>query len=95
MIQADDRLKGLFDEAIKIARKNNHEYITLEHLLSVLLLQPEVVDMVKDKPTVKPNIYHNQNGNWILYTLSLYFYFYVFIFYFPNSVPSLVASLGF
>ena len=53
MIQADDRLKGLFDEAIKIARKNNHEYITLEHLLSVLLLQPEVVDMVKDKPTVK------------------------------------------
>ena len=53
MIQADDRLKGLFDEAIKIARNQNHEYITLEHLLSVLLLQPEIVDMVKDKPQVK------------------------------------------
>ena len=53
MIQADDRLKGLFDEAIKIARIQNHEYITLEHLLSVLLLQPEIVDMVKDKPQVK------------------------------------------
>ena len=53
MIQADDRLKGLFDEAIKVARSHNHEYITLEHLLSVLLLQPEIVEMVKDKPTVK------------------------------------------
>ena len=53
MIQADDRLKGLFDEAIKVARSHNHEYITLEHLLSVLLLQPEIVDMVKDKPQVK------------------------------------------
>lgn len=53
MIQADDRLKGLFDEAIKVARSHNHEYITLEHLLSVLLLQPEIVDIVKDKPHVK------------------------------------------
>lgn len=53
MIQADDRLKGLFDEAIKVARSHNHEYITLEHLLSVLLLQPEIVDIVKDKPQVK------------------------------------------
>ena len=53
MIQADDRLKGLFDEAIKIARNNKHEYITLEHLLLVLVLQPEIIDMVKDKPTVK------------------------------------------
>ena len=53
MIQADDRLKGLSDEAIKIARNNKHEYITLEHLLLVLILQPEIIDMVKDKPTVK------------------------------------------
>jgi len=53
MIQADDRLKGLFDEAIKIARSHSHEYVTLEHLLSVLLLQPEIVEMIKDKPTVK------------------------------------------
>ena len=53
MIQADDRLKGLFDEAIKIARNNKHEYITLEHLLLVLILQPEIIDMIKDKPTVK------------------------------------------
>ena len=53
MIQADDRLKGLFDEAIKIARKHNHEYVTLEHLLLVLLVQTEIVEMMKDKPTIK------------------------------------------
>ena len=53
MIQADDRLKGLFDEAIKIARTNKHEYITLEHLLLVLIVQPEIIEMIKDKPTVK------------------------------------------
>jgi ATP-dependent Clp protease ATP-binding subunit ClpA len=53
MIQADDRLKGLFDEAIKIARKHKHEYVTLEHLLLVLLVQTEIVEMMKDKPTIK------------------------------------------
>ena len=51
MIQADDRLKGLFDEAIKIARQHKHEYITLEHLLAVLLQQPEIAEMVKDGRT--------------------------------------------
>ena len=53
MIQADDRLKSLFDEAIKIARSHNHEYVTLEHLLAILILQPEIIEIVKDKPTVK------------------------------------------
>ena len=40
MIQADDRLKAIFDEAVKIAKSHSHEYVTLEHLLFVLLLQP-------------------------------------------------------
>ena len=38
MIQADDRLKAIFDEALKLARSYKHEYITLEHLLNVLVL---------------------------------------------------------
>ena len=37
MIQADDRLKAIFDEAVKIAKAHSHEYVTLEHLLFVLL----------------------------------------------------------
>jgi len=46
MIQADDRLKGIFDEALKLARANKHEYITLEHLLTVLTAQPEIHEMM-------------------------------------------------
>jgi len=46
MIQADDRLKAIFDEALKLARSNKHEYITLEHLLYVLIDQTEIHDML-------------------------------------------------
>ena len=48
MIQADDRLKSIFDEAVKVARDNKHEYITLEHLLLVLIAQPEISEMIKN-----------------------------------------------
>ena len=53
MIQADDRLKELFDEAIKVARTHQHEYVTLEHLLLIIITQPEIVEMIKSKPTIK------------------------------------------
>ena len=46
MIQADDRLKAIFDEALKLARANKHEYITLEHLLHVLIDQTEIHEML-------------------------------------------------
>lgn len=65
MIQADDRLKSLFDEAIKIARKHNHEYVTLEHLLLVLIIQPEIIDMLKEKPSVKPDALRKDLGEHI------------------------------
>ena len=47
MIQADDRLKSIFDEAVKLARDHHHEYITLEHLLLILVAQPEISEMIK------------------------------------------------
>ena len=46
MIQADDKLKHIFDEAVKIARSHAHEYITLEHLLFVLLIQPDLDELL-------------------------------------------------
>ena len=46
MIQADDKLKHIFDEAVKIARSHSHEYITLEHLLFVLLVQPDLDELL-------------------------------------------------
>ena len=52
MIQADDRLKAIFDEALKLARSHKHEYITLEHLLHVLLSQSEIYDMLQNSDEV-------------------------------------------
>jgi len=42
MIEPDDKLKFLFDEAVKVARQHKHEYITLEHLLLTIVNDPEI-----------------------------------------------------
>ncbi len=53
MIQADDRLKNIFDEAVKIAKSHSHEYVTLEHLLFVLLIQPELDELLQSDESIK------------------------------------------
>ena len=53
MIQADDRLKHIFDEAVKIARSHGHEYITLEHLLFVLLVQPDLDELLQSNKEIQ------------------------------------------
>ena len=53
MIQADDRLKHIFDEAVKIARSHGHEYITLEHLLFVLLIQPDLDELLQSNKDIQ------------------------------------------
>ena len=45
MIEPDDKLKFLFDEAVKVARQQKHEYITLEHLLLTILNDSEIKEM--------------------------------------------------
>jgi ATP-dependent Clp protease ATP-binding subunit ClpA len=53
MIEPDEHLKTIFDEAVKVARENNHEYITLEHIALVLTTQPDVAELLKSKKTIK------------------------------------------
>ena len=53
MIEPDDKLKILFDEAVKIARQNRHEYITLEHLCLTIVSDPEVAEFCKKSSEVK------------------------------------------
>ena len=65
MIQADDRLKAIFDEAVKIAKSHSHEYITLEHLLFVLLLQPEVDELLQSNKDIKVDMLMNDLQNHI------------------------------
>ena len=65
MIQADDRLKAIFDEAVKIAKSHSHEYVTLEHLLFVLLLQPEVDDLLQSNKNIQVDALMNDLQNHI------------------------------
>ena len=53
MIEPDDKLKSLFDEAVKIARSNKHEYITLEHLTLTIVSDPEITEFCKKSEGVK------------------------------------------
>ena len=53
MIEPDEHLKAIFDEAVKVARANDHEYITLEHITLVLLTQPDVAELLKGTKKVK------------------------------------------
>jgi len=53
MIEPDGQLKNIFDDAVKLARENKHEYITLEHLLLVLLGSSELSDLCKNNSSIK------------------------------------------
>jgi len=65
MIQADDRLKSIFDEAVKIAKSHSHEYVTLEHLLFVLLTQPELDELLQSDESIKVTELMNDLQNHI------------------------------
>ena len=53
MIEPDDKLKSLFDQAVKEARQHKHEYITLEHLLLTIVSDPEVAEICKKTDGVR------------------------------------------
>ena len=52
MIGPDDKLKELFDQAVKVARENKHEYITLEHLLYTIIIDPEIKDLCQSEKSI-------------------------------------------
>jgi len=53
MIEPDDKLKSIFDEAVKVARDNKHEYITLEHITLIILTMPEIAEMCKTRKKIQ------------------------------------------
>jgi ATP-dependent Clp protease ATP-binding subunit ClpA len=48
MIDPSDALKAVFDQAVKSAVNSQHEYVTLEHLLSAMLDDDDFKDVVED-----------------------------------------------
>lgn len=67
MIEPSDKLHTIFDNAVKLAKKYSHEYITLEHLVAAILNDTESYDFIKqagaDSNFIKANINHYVESN--------------------------------
>jgi ATP-dependent Clp protease ATP-binding subunit ClpA len=48
MIEPSKNLQDIFDHAIGVAKENNHEYITLEHLIHSIMCSEEAYKAVED-----------------------------------------------
>lgn len=67
MIEPSDKLHTIFDNAVELAKKYSHEYITLEHLVAAILNDTESYDFIKqagaDSNFIKANINHYVESN--------------------------------
>lgn len=43
MIEPSDKLQQVFEQAIKLAKKFNHEYLTVEHLISCIINDDDII----------------------------------------------------
>jgi ATP-dependent Clp protease ATP-binding subunit ClpA len=48
MIEPSKNLQEIFDHAIEVAKENNHEYITLEHLIHSIMCSEEAYKAIED-----------------------------------------------
>ena len=62
MAQNDPKIEALVERLFALTRGYKHEYVTLEHLLAVLLETPEVEDILydieKDPKSIRDNLIH-------------------------------------
>jgi len=62
MVEPSESLQLMFDKAIETAKKLNHEYVTLEHLLFSMLCEEEFSNIIKgygaDPMYIKSNLEH-------------------------------------
>ena len=67
MIEPSDRLQAVFDNAIEVATRLKHEYITVEHLVYSILSNKESYDFIKsygaDAEFIKANLDHYLKNN--------------------------------
>ena len=62
MVDPSEELQAVFETAIKLARKNKHEYLTLEHMLYSMMCSDEFYGLLKDYGAdvefIKSNLHH-------------------------------------
>ena len=67
MIEPSDRLQGVFENALEVAKKLQHEYITIEHLVYSVVCDQESADLLTkygaDVNFIKTNLDHYLKNN--------------------------------
>jgi ATP-dependent Clp protease ATP-binding subunit ClpA len=67
MIEPSDRLQAIFENAIEVAKKLQHEYITIEHLVASIVNDEETAELIKnygaDPTFLKTNLDHYLKNN--------------------------------
>jgi ATP-dependent Clp protease ATP-binding subunit ClpA len=67
MIEPSDNLNKIFNNAVILATENQHEYITIEHLICAILNNNESFKFVKDFGAdagfIKTNVNHYVKSN--------------------------------
>ena len=67
MIEPSQHLQNIFERSVALAKENNHEYITIEHLVSAIMDDEEAYTMLEgfgaDADYIKSNIAHYLKNN--------------------------------
>ena len=67
MIEPSDRLQAIFEDAIEVAKKLQHEYITIEHLVFSIVKDKETSELIKsygaDPTFLQTNLDHYLKNN--------------------------------
>jgi ATP-dependent Clp protease ATP-binding subunit ClpA len=67
MIEPSQHLQNIFERSVALAKENNHEYITIEHLVSAIMDDKEAYAMLEgfgaDADYIKSNIAHYLKNN--------------------------------
>ena len=67
MIEPSDRLQAIFEDAIEVAKKLQHEYITIEHLVHSIVKDKETAELIKsygaDPTFLQTNLDHYLKNN--------------------------------
>ena len=67
MIEPSQHLQTIFERSVALAKENNHEYVTIEHLVSAIMDDDEAYNMLEgfgaDADYIKSNIAHYLKNN--------------------------------
>jgi ATP-dependent Clp protease ATP-binding subunit ClpA len=67
MIEPSQHLQNIFEKSVELAKENNHEYITIEHLVAAIMSDEESFSMLigfgADADYIKSNIIHYLKNN--------------------------------